>query len=379
MRLREYLFNLRLRLYRLIPIKKNRIVFISHLGKTYACNPRYLCEYIAKEFPGKYELIWVYDKQVGRIPTLPEGVDSVPFFSHKCLKLIATAGTIVSNTRISDAFYFEKRKGQFYLQTWHSSMRLKCIEADANLGIKYENFAKKDSSKIDAIISGSRLSTHIFKNSFWYNGEIIESGTPRIDWLRNISREQIDRIYTKAGLSKEYKYLLYAPTFRKGCVLDAYLREFDNLCSALGLRFGGKWKILYRLHPNLKGIVNVDDMSKCVSDMTDYDDIQELLAVSEVLVTDYSSSMFDALLCDKKCMLYASDLKNYIANERGLYFDVASLPFPIAQDEKKLQDLVTSFDEEKYQQTTQSFLQDIGSKESGEACKTIAKYIIEHL
>ena len=164
MKLKEAVFNFRLSLYGVLPIIKNKIIFLSHLGKTYACNPRYLCEYLASEYPGKFDLVWVYNRLESDKPELPAGVRAVPYFSHQYLREINTAGFIISNTRIADAFYFNKRKGQTYIQLWHSSIRLKCIEADAGLGREYKEFACRYSKKIDIIFSGGSFSTKIFRN-----------------------------------------------------------------------------------------------------------------------------------------------------------------------------------------------------------------------
>lgn len=172
--------------------------------------------------------------------------------------------------------------------------------------------------------------------------------------------------------------MLYAPTFRKGSKTDAYLKDFDSICQSLNSRFGGNWKILYRLHPNLKGCVISNILSDNVIDMTDYDDIQELLAICQILVTDYSSSMFDALLSKKTCMLYACDFAEYIAKERRLYFDIESLPFPLAHNENQLTDIIASFDPAKYQNSVSKFMHTIGNKETGHACESISKYILAH-
>lgn len=378
MSLRDFFFKLRLELYRKLPIKRNRIVFLSHLGKSYGCNPRYLCEYIAGKYPGKFDLTWVYDKVTSSTPQLPEGVRTVPYFSHEFLRIINTAGFVVSNTRISNAFYFKKRNGQTYIQTWHSSLRLKCIEADANLGAEYEDFAKRDSAKIDVIFSGGRLSSEIFKKSFWYHGDVIESGTPRIDWLKNLTDNDLEMIYRKSGLSSHTRYLLYAPTFRKGASTDAYISDFTEVLDALKDRFGNDWKVLYRLHPNLKGTVHIQ-ASDNVIDMTDYDDIQELLAISDMLVTDYSSSMFDAAFCNKSCILYACDLSEYVASERKLYFDIGTLPFPLAKTETELVSVIKNFDQKSYDKSLSEFMQTIGSCENGSACRQISDYILARI
>lgn len=378
MSLRDTIFKIRLAIYRRLPINRKRIVFLSHLGKTYACNPRYLCEYIAAKYPCQYELIWIYDSQASAKPVLPAGVKAIPYFSHKCLRILATSKYVVSNTRISDAFYFKKRIGQIYIQTWHSSMRLKCIEGDANLGESYEEFAKRDSSQIDVIISGCKFSSSIFKKSFWYKGEILESGTPRIDWLKNITPSQIDEIYSKSKLGHDKHYVLYAPTFRRNYNLDAYNVDFKRLCEVLNDKFGGEWNVLYRLHPNLKGVIDTESLPDKVIDMTAYDDIQELLAISDILITDYSSSLFDAALCNKICILYTSDLKEYVASERHLYFDIEALPFPIACNNSQLIDIVNRFDTTSYRRRLTEFLTTVGSFETGTACKRIFEYISAH-
>lgn len=379
MNFHSIIFNFYLSLCRTLPVKKNKIVFLSHLGKTYGCNPRYLCEYIAKNFPKKYELIWIFDRSCGRPRSLPMGVKAVPYYSHRCLAEMATAGIIISNTRISDGFYWEKRKRQFYIQTWHSSLRLKCIEADANLGDQYIDFAKRDSKKIDLIISGGSFSSTIFKNSFWYNGIILETGTPRIDWLKNQTNESKRVIYEKANLDSDTHYLLYAPTFRGNGSISAYNIEFKKLLKSLTTRFGGIWKILYRLHPNLKGKTKIDNSDSNIIDMTDYDDIQELLVISDILLTDFSSSMFDAALCNIKCILYASDLDQYLQKERELYFDIHKLPFPLAKSTVQLSSIIEQFDENQYKTRIENFLKGTKSCEYGNACEQIEKIIDKRL
>lgn len=379
MNLKQLIFNLRLKSYKILPIKRNRIVFLSHLGKTYACNPRYLCEYIALNYPNKFDLVWIYDNVCSTPPSVPKGVRCIPFFSHKGLRAINSARFIISNTRISDAFFFEKRKGQVYIQTWHSSMRLKCIEADANLGEKYEAFARRDSNKIDVILSGGHFSSDIFKNSFWYTGQVLETGTPRIDWLKNMTQMSKQQIFAKAGLDINYKYILYAPTFRKNNNTESYNIDFARLCESLYKKFNCRWKVLFRLHPNLKGIIKPDAIAGNVIDMTEYDDIQELLAISDILITDYSSSMFDAAFCDKICILYAADLENYLNNERNLYFSISDLPFPLARTNDDLMEIIRQFETKDYHFKLTEFMKTIGSCENGTACESICKYILARI
>lgn len=145
---------------------------------------------------------------------------------------------------------------------------------------------------------------------------------------------------------------------------------------ALSQRFGGEWKILYRLHPNIADTVSFENLPECCIDASHYQDMQELLVLSDILITDYSSSMFDAAYLEKPCILYASDLNAYISRERSLYFNINTLPFPVVCDNNALEQCIKNFDTEKYQRDIHSFMEQIGSFEKGTACERIVKEIL---
>ena len=144
---------------------------------------------------------------------------------------------------------------------------------------------------------------------------------------------------------------------------DLYGMDFSRLQQALG----PDWVIGCRLHPNLNADVPEEG---CVS-MSRYPDMQELLAACDLLITDYSSSMFDMAVAGKKCALYVPDLESYMARERGLYFDLSQLPFPKARNMGEL----CSLDFSDYEEKCSDFLKKIGSFEQGTAAKAAADRI----
>ena len=363
----------------LFPIKRNKIMFISHLGKGYGCNPKYICEYLRNYHSGEFKLHWVYDPTCSSKDEIPQGVLPVSMYSLRFIYDILTCGFLISNTRLPIWFNFKNRKKQCYIQTWHSSLRLKMIEGDANLGEDYEKIAQSDAGKTSIIVSGCRFSSDIYKRAFWYSGPILEVGTPRIDFLLNQNESDKFAILDKAGLDSEIHYVLYAPTFRKGEVLDAYNIDYKSLVNALAERFGGKWKVLCRLHPNLIGKVSFDNMDEECIDVTNYNDIQELLAISDILITDFSSCMFDVAFMRKPCLLYASDYQQYITKERNLYFDIQSLPFPLTTTNEKLITAISNWNSGIYANKVEKFLSEIGSFEIGKSCEKIYNYLKEML
>lgn len=349
---------------RLLPIQRNKILLWSDNFKTFGCSPKYIALYLAKECPGKYDVVWVLERDKPIPEGLPAGIRVVRYFSMEYLKEIATAKVIICNHRTGDYHYFNKRKGQYYIQTWHSSLRLKKIEKDApGLPADHAPFATADSEKIDLLLSGCGFSTDIFKRAFWYDGEILEAGTPRCDCFFEDAAGVKEKVYCYYGIPQGKKLALYAPTFRKDKKADVYGMDFARLRAALG----SDWEVGCRLHPNLNADVSGES---CIA-MSGYPDMQELLCACDLLITDYSSSMFDMAVAGKHCVLYVPDLQHYMANERGLYFDIQALPFPKAEDMDALCRCVAVLGDCQYTE----FLNEIRSFEQGTAAKAVAQRI----
>jgi CDP-glycerol glycerophosphotransferase len=193
----------------------------------------------------------------------------------------------------------------------------------------------------------------------------MESGTPRCDCFFADNRAVKEKVYRFYGLDMGKKLALYAPTFRKDKTASVYGMDFSRLSASLGQ----DWAVGCRLHPNLNADVSDE---ACIS-MTGYPDMQELLCACDLLITDYSSSMFDMAVAGKKCVLYVPDLSSYMANERGLYFDIQALPFAKAADMDGLCRCVSNFD--GYDEGCAAFLKQIGSFEDGNAAKKVAERI----
>jgi CDP-glycerol glycerophosphotransferase len=101
---------------------------------------------------------------------------------------------------------------------------------------------------------------------------------------------------------------------------------------------------------------------------SDYPDMQELLYAADILITDYSSSMWDFSLTFKPCFIFAPDLKKYLA-EQGFYTPIEEWPFPIAETNEQLIENINNINEEKYKQTVRKHHADLGSYENGTACE----------
>ena len=353
------------------PIQKNKIIMWADSFKHFGCSPKYIALYLLQHYPGIFDIVWVFEDGAAPPPDFPDEIRCVRYFSIDYLRELHTAKFVICNMRTGPAQYWKKRPGQIYIQTWHSSLRLKKIEGDAaeRFDPEYIKICQEDSNRIDLLLSGCRFSSDIFKRAFWYDGEILESGTPRCDILVNGSAEARQKVFRTYGIDPSQKLLLYAPTFRSNKPSDFLGMDFRRLKVFLG----ENWVIGARLHPNVLADVIPDEAIS----MSKYSDMQELIAAADILITDFSSCMFDMAIAEKACVLYAPDLKEYMKRERGLYFDIRELPFPIAQSMDELCDIIKNFDEIQYQERRRKFMTMIGSFEDGHAAERVCQYIYQ--
>ena len=365
-----------------VKVKPGRVVCWAYNYKQYGCNPRYLTEYLLEHHPDM-EVVWVFRKGVD-ISSVDKRIKCVRFRTWEYLKMINSAEFLVTNSRTDPwHIYWHKRPEQKYLMLWHGGAALKRVERDVEdrLGFSYVQKAKRDSKVCDLMISGCRANTELIKRSFWYSGEILEDGIPRNDIffntaLHNTIRQRITKEY---NLPKDGRIVLYAPTFRRSGSIEPYRIDWGDMIPRLERMFGNKRvTLLLRLHPNLIGKADTSSLINypSVIDMTRYHDMQELLCISDMLITDYSSSMFDYAMLRRPCMLYATDVAQY---DRGYYYDFRELPFPLAEDSKELTKLIDSFNEEEYLARLDEFLNErLGMMERGIAAESLTRWMIAH-
>lgn len=270
-----------------------------------------------------------------------------------------------------------KRKQQFYVQTWHGGVALKRIEKDIEkqLNLEYVHSALHDSSMIDLLVSNSRFCTDMYRRAFWYDGEIIECGSPRVDILFSCDSDQKKQIKEKLGFQSDDHIVLYAPTFRKDKGTECYRMDFKRILEALS-RDGASWKFAVRLHPNIADQADFLQYDADIINATNYPDMYELMAVSDILITDYSSVMFEAGFVKKPVFLFATDIEDY-KQDRNFYFDLEQLPFPLATTNKDLLKQIECFSQSEYEMSVEAFNQSLGLQETGHASEILAERILQ--
>jgi CDP-glycerol glycerophosphotransferase len=228
---------------------------------------------------------------------------------------------------------------------------------------------------IDIMLSNSDFETNVFQKSLWYNNKIEKLGHPRNDIFFNITNEKIEEIKQKLNIDKDTKILLYVPSWRDNLRIDCYNIDYKRLRETLENKTNQKWNIITRFHsyniPKLNYLLKDNSIDL---DVTLYSDIQELLAISDIIISDYSSCMFDFMLTKNPCFVYATDIEQY-DNERGFYYPLSSTPFPIARNNDELIENIQNFDNNLYKAKCEEFLKEKDSIDDGNSSKRAVELI----
>lgn len=357
------------------PIRK-KVIFINFNGRGFGCNPKYIALEMLDEQVNA-QLIWLLRNLDDEVPF---GINKIKWGSLNFYYQLATAKVIITN--VKNALPFRKRAGQKLIQTWHGSNAYKYVEKEVEnqLSPRYVAESKQNSALTDLFISDGPVTSQWYRDSFWCTCEIIESGMPRNDIFVNGTSQQKLKIRQLFHLTLEQKVLLYAPTFRDDGSRDCYQLDFAGILESLKERFGGDWRILLRLHPNVQqGLTIPDELSKHVLDASKYGDAQELIFASDVLITDYSSICNDFIMMNKPVFLYVSDLNTYMKKGRGLKENYKELPMPKNQTNKELIDTIKRFDIRTYKEGIRKYKDKYLGIVDGHASERVVEKIKEYL
>ena len=194
--------------------------------------------------------------------------------------------------------------------------------------------------------------------------------------IRLLTPDDRDKVYQFFGIEKTKKIVLYAPTFRKDLSLKAYTIDVDRVLTACEKKTNDEYVCLVRLHPNISSKstqITYDDRKINASN---YSDMQELLAASAVVISDYSSLMFDFALSGKPCFQFAVDIDEY-KGDRNFYFDLSLLPFDLSTNNDELEKSILNFEQATYEKRLNAFFDEVGMVRTGDASRKVAEIIRE--
>ncbi|MCD8896424.1 hypothetical protein BU006_10250 [Mammaliicoccus sciuri] len=280
---------------------KPHIVFLG-FDYGYRGNSKYLFEYLVKQHP-KYTVYFITDQKKGDHFVSPSHSDTK--------QIIEEANVVILESYLPDDF---KPNGTI-IQLWHGTplKRLFLDSKEPKQNIDIYNYRARKYNKLikqDYFITDVESINNVFKSAFpLEETEIVACGYPRNEYLleQHSNSNEINKIKQQLNLNTEKETILYTPTWRDNQE-EEFLLEFTDEMKA-------KYNIIYKYHEE-------DHANKQHNYIdTRQFETQQLLLVSDIVISDYSSIVFDALTIDKKVYLYTPDFNNYDYN-RGLYKEV---------------------------------------------------------
>ncbi len=376
-------------IFRIFPIRRKKIVFDNFSGRGYGDDPKYICEALHRK-DETLELVWLLrgGKKSAEKKSIPPWVRIVPYGSLAALYELSTAGVWVDN--VKTAYKPHKRKGQFYLQTWHSCLGLKKTEMDAKkvLPAEYLKISQHDASITDLMYSNNDFRRERYQKAFYYHGTVLKSSVPRCSVLFSEAGERAGHKVRKFfSIPEETGIVLYAPTFRADRDISVYHFDYHRCLDLLkehysrfmGLQKETDFVMLLRLHPGVAeksgGLLYSDN----VKNATMYPDVQELLAAADILISDYSDCIFDEVFVKKPVFLYTPDLNEYCSQDRGFYFEQKELPFIFNDSQECLEDAIAGFSYEAYAKKCEEFCTRVGLEEDGNGDDYIADLLLNEM
>lgn len=396
-------------LMRILPLRKQLIFFESNLGRNCAGNVKEIYRELAqKKHDGtSYRCVWSFDslplrystgdiEKMYDMPSISEAgsVSELIIVRRRSVRyffFLACARLWVSNCRMPA--YLKKRSKQVYIQTWHGTplkklaldMTHSCMAGEEDIEAYHEGF-RRNSRTWDYLLSQNAYSTKIFRRCFDYHGVILQTGYPRNDVLvacrNNAARaeEEKNRLRDKLGLPRDGKVIVYAPTWRddeangKNTYSFSTALDYEELLRLLG----NEYTILVKSHYLVKDSLDLFRYRGAVRSFDEKCDIADLYLVSDVLVTDYSSVMFDYSLLGRPMIFYCYDLERYKDDIRGFYFDFESVaPGPVVSTTEELARAICDYDPGEWEERYAAFSKRFDSFESGCASNLMGELINE--
>lgn len=345
-------------LFKRTNVKSNRVSFVIDSNESFKGN----LDYIKKEFEkrGSFEFHLFYKDKL----------------SFNSFKLLSSSKFIFLNDNFFPLAFMKFNPENIVVQLWHAPGAFK--KFGGSVDFESRDILKKASENTDYLIVSSSNIEGFYSEAFQIPQEKIKPlGLPRADYYfenHDISGLKSE-FCRKYGIDDNKKIILYAPTFRDE---EKYNNVFDYLdLEKFNELVGDEYILALRLHPKIKNFYKDDISSKGeYIDCSDYPSEQELLLISDMLITDFSSIMIEFALLNKPIIFFTYDYDSYLTKERGFYFDFKSaVPGPVVYDSNQLINVIekNEFDENKISEFVKTQFNEI----DGQASKRVVDFLLK--
>lgn len=402
--------KIKLFLYQLYRIAVRRtipglLIFESNLGRNYSGNPRAIYEEMLRRgWDKEMQICWLFTEPEKQ--SVPGSVTLLQRESLPALMKMQRASIWVTDTR--QPTYIVKNPSTYYMMTWHGTPLKKLaldlydyIEAVKQGGVcaaegqdkqqtEYADLKKdldkqrkqwlQDSGQWDCLLAQNETAAELFRGCFWYQGEILCKGYPRNDKLVQDAKAGSNAGAVKNEAERK-RTVLYAPTWREyesNGLCDSRFEppiDFDRLYEILKAE---NTELIIKYHYYVK---EKPDFTKYGGVIRDSEkDIAQLYPLCDMMITDYSSTMFDYAVLKRPMVFFAYDVERY-ETENGFYFDYEKLvPGPVVRTQEELFNVLKcDFDFAAYAEKQEAFYERFAAADNGEAAAEAVNLLANHL
>ncbi|MEC1752695.1 CDP-glycerol glycerophosphotransferase family protein [Bacillus mojavensis] len=381
--------NLYATFYKKMKVVDKVVLYESRDGKSITDSPFAIFDYLLNKDDFKhYKHIWSVENFSALEPVISKykdypNVEFVKRNSPKYLKYLATAKYLINNSTFQS--FFIPKEEQIYINTWHGTP-LKSMGFDIPGNPSHSQNVLRNFLSADYLLSPNEHTTKMFVDSYKlngiYNGEIIEEGYPRIDLTFNTDEKLFKESLRDMGIKFTNKeVILYAPTWKGTNVSKVKNDVFQIIADMKELEknIGHKYNILIKVHPYLYNEASkFEELNGLL--VPDFVDTNQLLSVTDILITDYSSIFFDYLITDKPILFYMWDADDY-NEQRGQYFRNDELPGPILYNIKEVENAINNINNiiPEFEQKYIDFKKNFTNHEDGKVTERIVEYIFKNV
>ena len=378
----------RLRTGRIVPDPKC-VLFCSYHGKNCTCSPRAIYDYmVSAPAYQDYRFLWAVKEpeQFSTLAAVPRtGV--IPFGGKAFEAAMAGAGYWVFNSTLPE--HIAPKKGQTYLQCWHGTPLKRLgydIQEEGNAMNSLAEIHRKyrlEGEKVDWFLSPSPFASACFRSAWqmerWGKGDaILEAGYPRNDRLINATEEERQALRAKLGIPEDKRAILYTPTFRDDQHVSGRGYDYRPAIDFGRLReqLGDGYVVLFRAHYLVASAFDFSAYPGFVLDVSGVEEINDLYLASDLMITDYSSTMFDYANLRRPILFYMYDLEQYRDHLRGFYFDLSELPGSILTQEEQLAPAILETEQFVWTPEWEAFRRRFAPLDDGQAARRVTETVI---
>ncbi len=364
------------------PTNSKKIAIMTNTSR-YTCNPKYIYEELVRR-GDDFDIVWLV-KDLANTTGYPEGTRVVQYDTEEGIREAFSAKLWLDNG-IAFSDHFDKKPDQLHIQTMHGSLGIKNLD-NAVLsrnasGARGQLVVQRESANTNYVITNSKFEEDVFRRVFWKETPMMRMGHARTDILFEDDPAVIGRIRNtlrdEYGIPVDCKLALFAPTYRKGLTADDVYIDYPRLKAILEKKFGGEFAVMVRLHNRTKNLDLEGLDNPFVYDVSDYPDMQEIMLVSEIGITDYSSWIFDYVVTKRPGFHYVTDIGWYL-KKTGLAYPIDQSPFPYALTHEALMQEIENFDNDAFMTGVEAFLEDKQAVDDGHSAERIADFFEELL